>query len=118
MTLFVGCFFCLMMRRPPCSPRTDTLFPYPTLFRSAPADSRSYRVDFSRYAELAPDHQPRKSLDDSIDRLVQGLSRTGFNDRDFRNSSLMRLKVLESHMAAGRLSDELRWLPSSEKGPA
>src|SRR3546814_4933187 len=58
---------------------------------------------------------PRKSLDDSIDRLVQGLSRTGFNDRDFRNSSLMRLKVLESHMAAGRLSDELHWLPSSEK---
>src|SRR3546814_7012101 len=39
---------------------------------AAPADSKSYRVDFSRYAELAPDHQPRKSLDDSIDRLVQG----------------------------------------------
>src|SRR3546814_4479195 len=77
--------------------------------------SSDLRVDFSRYAELAPDHQPRKSLDDSIDRLVQGLSRTGFNDRDFRNSSLMRLKVLESHMAAGRLSDELHWLPSSEK---
>src|SRR3546814_3802295 len=94
-----------MIRRPPRSTRTDTLFPYTTLFRS----------DFSRYAELAPDHQPRKSLDDSIDRLVQGLSRTGFNDRDFRNSSLMRLKVLESHMAAGRLSDELHWLPSSEK---
>src|SRR3546814_15320912 len=26
--------FCLMMRRPPRSTRTDTLFPYPTLFRS------------------------------------------------------------------------------------
>src|SRR3546814_11734763 len=34
--LLVGvvCFFCLMIRRPPRSPRTDTLFPYPTLFRS------------------------------------------------------------------------------------
>src|SRR3546814_13492181 len=27
-------FFCLMIRRPPRSTRTDTLFPYPTLFRS------------------------------------------------------------------------------------
>src|SRR3546814_15150987 len=27
-------FFCLMIRRPPISTRTDTLFPYTTLFRS------------------------------------------------------------------------------------
>src|SRR6056297_2383779 len=27
-------FFVLMIRRPPCSTRTDTLFPYTTLFRS------------------------------------------------------------------------------------
>src|SRR3546814_14258400 len=31
--LFV-CFFLLMIRRPPRSTRTDTLFPYTTLFRS------------------------------------------------------------------------------------
>src|SRR3546814_807358 len=30
------CFFCLMIRRPPRSTRTDTLFPYTTLFRSYP----------------------------------------------------------------------------------
>src|SRR3546814_17917616 len=29
------CFFFFMMRRPPRSTRTDTLFPYTTLFRSA-----------------------------------------------------------------------------------
>src|SRR3546814_1100234 len=29
------CFFCLMIRRPPRSTHTDTLFPYTTLFRSA-----------------------------------------------------------------------------------
>src|SRR3546814_19612495 len=28
------CFFLLMIRRPPRSTRTDTLCPYPTLFRS------------------------------------------------------------------------------------
>src|SRR3546814_14452593 len=32
--LFVACFFFLMIRRPPRSTRTDTLFPYTTLFRS------------------------------------------------------------------------------------
>src|SRR3546814_3017875 len=34
-SLFIGCCFCLNIRRPPRSTRTDTLFPYTTLFRSA-----------------------------------------------------------------------------------
>src|SRR3546814_14316979 len=34
--MFFLCFF-LMIRRPPRSTRTDTLFPYTTLFRSHPA---------------------------------------------------------------------------------
>src|SRR3546814_10618488 len=33
-TLFSSYFFFLMLRRPPRSTRTDTLFPYTTLFRS------------------------------------------------------------------------------------
>src|SRR3546814_13481194 len=32
------CFFFLMIRRPPRSTRTDTLFPYTTLFRSGLVD--------------------------------------------------------------------------------
>src|SRR3546814_15114431 len=32
---FLFCFFFLMIRRPPRSTRTDTLFPYTTLFRSS-----------------------------------------------------------------------------------
>src|SRR3546814_3788108 len=32
---FCSCVFCLMIRRPPRSTRTDTRFPYTTLFRSA-----------------------------------------------------------------------------------
>src|SRR3546814_13338204 len=34
MIVFIFCFFFLMIRRPPRSTRTDTLFPYTTLFRS------------------------------------------------------------------------------------
>src|SRR3546814_18582095 len=33
-------FFFLMIRRPPRSTRTDTLFPYTTLFRSTPTGSQ------------------------------------------------------------------------------
>src|SRR3546814_2436295 len=42
-------FFLLMIRRPPRSTRTDTLFPYTTLFRSAPA-----RVSRPRAVRGAP----------------------------------------------------------------
>src|SRR3546814_19331793 len=44
------CFFFLMIRRPPRSTRTDTLFPYTTLFRSG-ADQRQDQPVASR--ELA-----------------------------------------------------------------
>src|SRR3546814_3970321 len=43
----MSCFFFLMIRRPPRSTRTDTLFPYTTLFRSLRADQRYHH------------HQPR-----------------------------------------------------------
>src|SRR3546814_18652509 len=46
--LCIVLFFFLMIRRPPISTRTDTLFPYTTLFRSVPLrtsrGSRSYAL--------------------------------------------------------------------------
>src|SRR3546814_2411763 len=36
-----GSIFLLMIRRPPRSTRTDTLFPYTTLFRSRPEDGHA-----------------------------------------------------------------------------
>ena len=75
----------------------------------APADSRSYQVDFSRYASLAPRHQPRVTLSESIRQLVEGLRGMGFADPDFRSSSLIRLRVLQDHIISGRLSEDLQW---------
>src|SRR3546814_15035980 len=46
MTYLYGVFFFLMIRRPPRSTRTDTLFPYTTLFRSA-AGGRLHPVEAS-----------------------------------------------------------------------
>jgi len=76
---------------------------------SAPPDKRSYRVDFSLYRELAPQHQPAVTLQQAIRELKQGLTEMNFGDRDFRSSQFMRLKVLERHMAEGRLREDLRW---------
>ncbi|WP_193335479.1 NAD-dependent epimerase/dehydratase family protein [Devosia beringensis] len=76
---------------------------------TAPADSRSYKVDFGKYALLAPDHQPRVTLAQSIEQLVAGLDRMQFADADFRNSQLIRLKVLERHIGSGALSERLLW---------
>lgn len=76
---------------------------------SAPVDSRSYKVDFGLFGSLAPDHQPVVCLDQSINNLVEGLQRMNFNDDDFRSSNLMRLNVLQNHIAAGNLNERLKW---------
>src|SRR3546814_19054266 len=53
--LCVFFFFFLMIRRPPRSTRTDTLFPYTTLFRSS-ADRQNGAL--LRYDWLAIAHSP------------------------------------------------------------
>ncbi|TBV05431.1 NAD-dependent epimerase/dehydratase family protein [Phytopseudomonas dryadis] len=75
----------------------------------APVDSRSYQVDFSLFAQLAPHHQPRMTLSRSISKLIDGLTGMNFVDTTFRTSPLMRLHVLQGHIASGRLSEDLRW---------
>ena len=75
----------------------------------AQPDTRSYKVDFSLYRALAPDHQPKMTLAASIDLLREGLEGMGFADANFRASPFIRLKMLEAHRAAGRLTDDLRW---------
>src|SRR3546814_3200406 len=63
-------FFCLMSRRHPRSTRTDTLFPYTTLFRSAVGRPRADRGSGQGAGEPA---EPRRG---EIGRsLIQGLPR-------------------------------------------
>jgi nucleoside-diphosphate-sugar epimerase len=75
----------------------------------APPDKRSYRVNFSLFSELAPDHQPVVDIDQAILELKQGLEGMNFADSNFRESNFMRLKMLESHIRNGTLSSELTW---------
>lgn len=76
----------------------------------APPDKRSYKVDFSLYEKLAPQHQPQVGLDQAIAEIKAGLEQMQFSDANFRASQFMRLKVLEKHIADGRLSEALRWI--------
>src|SRR3546814_19647666 len=67
-------FFFLMIRRPPRSTRTDTLFPYTTLFRSAGGHRTRGRFSVRRRLEL---HHRRQSAGEwrSVHQLLT-LSRT------------------------------------------
>ncbi|MBN9689634.1 MAG: SDR family oxidoreductase [Verrucomicrobia bacterium] len=75
----------------------------------AAPDRRSYRVDFSRYRQLAPHHQPQIQLPEAVLGLKRGLERMGFSDPVFRESPLIRLQTLRRHLDQGRLNSDLRW---------
>lgn len=75
----------------------------------APADKRSYKVNFDLYEKLAPNHQPLFNLTSTIENLVAGFERMGFNDANYRESNLIRLKVLNGLMDKKYLTDKLFW---------
>jgi nucleoside-diphosphate-sugar epimerase len=77
--------------------------------KAAP-DKRSYRVDFSLYESLAPNHLPKVDLNQSIDELVSGLKKMNFQDHNFRMSELMRLKVLQNLQNKKLLDADLYWI--------
>src|SRR3546814_6346483 len=72
-------FFFLMIRRPPRPTRTDTLFPYTTLFRAAfaghrdadalafrgkiPGVAQQLRQQLAQLAFVAEHHQPRSDVE-------------------------------------------------------
>ncbi len=77
--------------------------------KNAQPDKRSYKVSFGLFRQLAPNHQPQLDLRRSIEDLRDGLGAMGFRDSDFRNSDLMRLKVLSQLMEKGLLDKDLKW---------
>jgi nucleoside-diphosphate-sugar epimerase len=81
---------------------------------AAQPDNRSYRVDFSRFEQLAPEHQPRKSFAAAVCELRDQIERIDFGGVSFRKSRFLRLNVLRELKAASKLSQDLRWsVPSA-----
>ena len=77
---------------------------------NAMPDNRSYKVDFSKFQELAPKHQPQISIVEAVRDLRDGLKDMGFSNRKYRESSLIRLNVLNGHIKSNRLTDNLKWV--------
>ena len=78
---------------------------------NASPDTRSYAVDFNLFEKLAPEYQPKISLEQSIINLKNGLNKIKFTDQNFRNSDLMRLNTLKKHISNDRLDENLCWKP-------
>jgi nucleoside-diphosphate-sugar epimerase len=78
--------------------------------KNAQPDKRSYRVSFKLFRKLAPDHQPQTDLVSSIEELRDGLVAMNFNDSDFRESRLIRLKMLMELQEKGLCNENLEWI--------
>lgn len=78
--------------------------------KDALPDKRSYKVDFSEFARLAPYHQPMATIEETINELKEGLESIRFKEDNFRDSNLIRLNVLVNHISRGVLNDNLEWI--------
>lgn len=72
---------------------------------NAQPDKRSYKVSFDLYEKMAPAHQPAVSLEEAVNGLKEGLESIGFQDNNFRQSPLIRLKTIQK-LISDKLIDE------------
>lgn len=79
--------------------------------KEAPPDRRSYRVDFSLFRELAPEHQPLQTLESAVAGIKAVVEATpGIMGDGVSIRPTIRLHNLERHMTSGKLSPDLNWL--------
>jgi len=76
--------------------------------KNAQPDKRSYKVSFNKFQSLAPDNQPEYDLRSTISDLIDGLRSIDFNDKNFRQSRLVRLFVVNELLEKGILDNKLR----------
>lgn len=76
---------------------------------TAPNDKRSYKVDFSAFAKMAPQYQPQMTLPDCVADLIEGLRTIDFDDSNFRNGPFIRLNHLNNMVQRGILTKNLYW---------
>jgi len=76
----------------------------------APPDKRSYRANFDLFRKLAPNHQPNEDLISTIQEIRDNLISMNFNDANYRESQLIRLKVISRLQESGQLNNQLQWI--------
>src|SRR3546814_20283535 len=86
------CFFFLMIRRPPRSTRTDTLFPYTTLFRSLGRFGQKSGKGIYVYPDgrtAQPDPEITRLIEDYSAEI--GLQRRAIGDEEIVGRCLLAL---------------------------
>ncbi len=83
--------------------------------KDAQPDKRSYRVNFELFKKLAPYHQPKLDLTESIRELKDGLKIMRFNGDESLSSKYIRLKVLTMLQEKKLLNQKLEWMKIDEK---
>ncbi len=78
--------------------------------KDAAPDKRSYRVNFDLFKEMAPDHQPLWDLQKTILELKRNFIEMSFSDSNFRESTLVRLKVLNRLQEKNLINENLEWI--------
>ena len=76
----------------------------------APPDKRSYRANFDLFKKLAPNHQPKEDLLSTVEDIKNNLVKMNFNDSNYRESQLIRLKVIGRLQEKGLLNKKLEWI--------
>ncbi len=76
--------------------------------KEAQPDKRSYKVNFSRYKELAPNHQPAISFEQAVSEIINGIKSVKI-EANFRQSIYTRLAVLQEHIHRGNMDSDLFW---------
>src|SRR3546814_9881771 len=80
-----------MIRRPPRSTRTDTLFPYTTLFRAGPEDFGGQGLPFALFSVVMED--------------------LGSANMGFSLVNMLTPAAIEALMAPGTAEQQAKWLP-------
>jgi len=80
-----------------------------TINTDATPDNRSYRVDFSKFARLAPDHQPQQDFAQAVRDLAEQVKAMDFAGQDVRSSKFIRLNILRDLVGREKLDSDLRW---------
>ena len=76
----------------------------------APPDKRSYQANFDLFKKLAPDHQPQEDLLSTVEEMSRNLTQMNFSDSNYRESQLIRLKVIGRLQEQGLLNEKLEWI--------
>lgn len=76
----------------------------------AKADSRSYKVNFSKYKRLFSGYSKMKDAEYSVTNLIKMIRKTKFKNKNFRSGKFMRFVSLKKQISEKKISKNLRIL--------